>query len=61
MDLTKPLIVLAVFGSLVACGDNSNLDRGETDCDSSGQQANNAHDASCAETGTPDPGGGGDD
>jgi hypothetical protein len=53
MDLKKPLIVLAVFGSLVACGDNTNVDRGETDCDSTGQEANNPHDASCAETGTP--------
>jgi hypothetical protein len=61
MDLKKPLVVLAILGSLVACGDNTNVDRGETDCDSSGQQANNPHDASCAETGTPDPGGSGDD
>jgi hypothetical protein len=61
MDLKKPLVVLAILGSLVACGDNTNVDRGETDCDSSGQEANNPHDASCSETGTPDPGGGGDD
>ncbi|MCW2741756.1 MAG: hypothetical protein JWR45_2178 [Blastococcus sp.] len=61
MDLKKPLIVLALLGSLVACGDNTNVDRGETNCDSSGQQANNAHDASCQQTGTPDPSGNLDD
>jgi hypothetical protein len=59
MDLKKPLIVLAVFGSLVACGDNSDVHRGETDCDSSGQEANNPHDATCAQTGTPERTGGG--
>jgi len=54
VDLRKPLVILAVVGSLVACGDNSDVQRGETDCDSSGQDANNAHDASCQETGTND-------
>jgi hypothetical protein len=57
MDLRKPLVLLAVVGSLVACGDNSDLQRGETNCDSSGQDANNAHDASCEETGSNDGGG----
>jgi hypothetical protein len=57
MDLRKPLVLLAVVGSLVACGDNSDLQRGETNCDSSGQDANNAHDASCEETGSDDGGG----
>jgi hypothetical protein len=54
MDLKKPLIVLALLGSLVACGDNTNVDRGETNCDSSGQGAANSHDATCAETGSPE-------
>jgi hypothetical protein len=57
MDLRKPLVLLAVVGSLVACGDNSDLQRGETNCDSSGQDANNAHDASCEEPGSNDGGG----
>ena len=56
MDLKRPLLVLALLGSLTACGDNTDLQRGETDCDSSGQEASNEHDASCAETGTNDGG-----
>jgi predicted small lipoprotein YifL len=52
MDLRKPLLVLALVGSLVACGDNTNLDRGETNCDTESDQASNSHDASCEETGT---------
>ena len=54
MDLTKPLLTLAILGSLVACGDNSDLQRGETNCDSTAEQANNPHDASCKETGVND-------
>ncbi|MCW2700892.1 MAG: hypothetical protein JWQ45_2427 [Blastococcus sp.] len=54
MDLKKPLILLAVLGSLVACGDNTDLQRGETNCDSSSTDASNPHDASCQETGTND-------
>jgi hypothetical protein len=55
MDLKRPLLVLALAGSLVACGgDNTDLDRGETNCDSAGQEAANPHDASCAETGSVD-------
>jgi hypothetical protein len=53
MDLKRPIVLLAVIGSLVACGDNTDVQRGETNCDSSGQEANNPHDASCEETGTP--------
>ena len=53
MDLKRPLLVLALAGSLVACGDNTNLERGETNCDSSGEEASNPQDASCQETGTP--------
>jgi hypothetical protein len=53
MDLKRPILLLALIGSLVACGDNTDLDRGETNCDSSGQEANNPQDASCEETGTP--------
>lgn len=54
MDLRRPLLLLAVAGSLVACGDNTDLQRGETNCDSHGEEAGNAHDASCEETGTND-------
>ena len=53
------MLVLAVAGSLVACGDNTDLQRGETNCDTSGQEAANSHDASCEETGTPGDGGDG--
>lgn len=53
MDLRKPLLLLAVVGSLVACGDNTDVGRGETNCDSAGEQASNPQDASCEETGTP--------
>ena len=59
MDVKRPLLILALAGSLVACGDNTDLQRGETNCDSSGQQASNPQDASCAETGTPGDGGDG--
>ncbi len=51
MDLRRPVLVLAVAGALVACGDNSDLQRGETNCDSSAEEASNPHDASCEETG----------
>jgi hypothetical protein len=53
MDLRKSMLVLAVAGSLVACGDNTDVQRGETNCDSAGQDSANTHDASCEETGTP--------
>jgi predicted small lipoprotein YifL len=54
MDLKKPLVLLALVGSLVACGDNTNFDRGETNCDSSAQEGSNQHDASCEEEGPED-------
>ena len=54
MDLKKPLVLLALVGSLVACGDNTNLDRGETNCDASGQEASNEQDATCEEEGPED-------
>ncbi|TFV52027.1 hypothetical protein [Blastococcus sp. TF02A-35] len=54
MDLRKPLLLLALVGSLVACGDNTDVQRGETNCDSTSDQANNPHDASCEETGSND-------
>ena len=54
MDLRKPLLLLALLGSLVACGDNTDVQRGETNCDSTSEQAGNPHDASCEETGTND-------
>ena len=47
-------MVLALAGSLVACGDNTDLQRGETNCDSTGQEASNPQDATCSETGSPD-------
>ena len=53
MNLRKPLLLLALVGSLVACGDNTDVQRGETNCDSAGEQASNPQDASCEETGTP--------
>jgi hypothetical protein len=47
------LVALALLGSLMACGDNTNAGRGETDCDAgSSTAANNPHDASCNQTGT---------
>ena len=62
MDLKRPLLVLALAGSLVACGgDNTNLERGETNCDSAGEEASNPQDASCEQTGTPDGDDEGDD
>ena len=52
MDVKKPLLVLALVGSLVACGDNTDVGRGETNCDSAHEDAQNEHDASCEETGS---------
>jgi hypothetical protein len=57
MDLRRPLLLLAVAGSLVACGDNTDVQRGETNCDSSGKEASNPYDASCEETGSSDSAG----
>jgi uncharacterized lipoprotein YehR (DUF1307 family) len=54
MDLRKPLLALVLAGSLVACGDNTDVQRGETNCDSSEDAANNPNDASCEETGQND-------
>jgi hypothetical protein len=55
MDLRRPLLALALAGSLVACGgDNTNFERGETNCDASGEEAANPQDATCAETGSPE-------
>ncbi|WP_155858866.1 hypothetical protein [Candidatus Blastococcus massiliensis] len=56
MDLRRPLLLLAVAGSLVACGDNTDLQRGETNCDAQGEEASNSQDASCEETGSNDAG-----
>ena len=53
------MLALALVWSLTACGDNTDLQRGETNCDSSGQEAGNSQDASCEETGTPGDGGDG--
>ena len=54
MDLRKPLLALLLAGSLVACGDNTDLERGETNCDGTEDTANNPNDASCEETGQND-------
>ena len=43
------VLVLLLAGSLVACGDNTNLDRGETNCDSAGEEASNPQDEECEE------------
>lgn len=55
MDLRKPLVALALAGSLAGltgCGDNTDVSRGETNCDAgSSTAANNPHDASCQQTG----------
>lgn len=54
MDLKRPLLALLVAGSLVACGDTTDLDRGETNCDSAGHEASDEHDAECEEDGPDD-------
>ena len=54
MDPRKPLVALLLAASLVACGDNTDVQRGETNCDSSADGANNPNDASCEETGQND-------
>ncbi len=51
MRLARPLVVLALLGSLTACGDNTDFSRGPTNCDASGENASNENDASCQETG----------
>jgi len=49
---TTVLALTASAGLLVGCGDNSNIGRGETNCDShNATDASNEHDASCEETG----------
>ncbi len=49
---TTVLALTASAGLLVGCGDNSNIGRGETNCDShDATDASNEHDASCEETG----------
>ena len=50
MDVKRFLVALAAAGLLVACGDNTNVERGETNCDSA-EQASNPQDASCEQTG----------
>ncbi len=53
MDVKRFLVGLAAAGFLVACGDNTNVERGETNCDSA-EQAKNPQDASCEQTGEND-------
>ncbi|MGY5882373.1 hypothetical protein [Modestobacter lacusdianchii] len=55
MRLKRTLVALVIAGStaLTGCaGENTDLQRGETDCDGGN---NNSHDESCDQTGTPDP------
>ncbi|TQN41003.1 hypothetical protein FHU33_0355 [Blastococcus colisei] len=54
MNLKRPLVAFLVAGSLVACGDNTDLDRGETNCDAAGEEASNQHDEECEEEGPED-------
>jgi hypothetical protein len=51
LRLARPLVVLALLGPVVACGDNTDFSRGPTNCDSTGENASNENDASCQETG----------
>jgi len=51
MDLKKPLVLAALVGSLVACGDNTDLQRGETFCNSSGAESSTSDDERCEEDG----------
>lgn len=53
MDLRRSPRVFLVAGSLVACGDDTDLERGETNCDEAGHAANE-HDAECEEEGPED-------
>ena len=55
MRLKRTIVALAIAGSTVltgCAGTNTDVTRGETDCDG-GQ--NNSHDEHCGQTGTPDP------
>jgi len=59
MRLKRTLVALAIAGStaltggLTGCGgSNTDLQRGETDCDGGDT---NSHDENCDQTGTPDP------
>jgi hypothetical protein len=56
MDVKKPFLVLALVGSLVACGDNTDVQRGETGCDTSSEDTQGSHE-DCEETGTDDDAG----
>ena len=57
MDVKRAPVLLALVGSLLlgpvaACGDNTDVQRGETNCDADASEAANAQDASCQETGS---------
>jgi hypothetical protein len=54
MVLRKLCLALVAAASLAACGDNTDVQRGETNCDSSADTANNPNDAACEETGQND-------
>ena len=50
--LRKTALALAAAALLAGCGDNTDVGRGETNCDGD-VNANNTHDAACEETGNP--------
>ncbi|MDP9429640.1 MAG: hypothetical protein M3Q47_12525 [Actinomycetota bacterium] len=50
MDLKRPVVVLALAGALAGCGSNSNLDRGEGECNGAEAGANERQLCEDAET-----------
>jgi hypothetical protein len=55
MQLKRTLAALMIAGTAVltgCAGTNTDVTRGETDCDSGN---NNSHDENCTQTGTPTP------
>ena len=48
MDLKRPLVVLAVVGALTACGANTDLDRGEGECNAA--EAGSTDEELCQDT-----------
>ena len=50
MDLKRPLVVLAAIGALTACGANTDLDRGEGECNAA--EAGGSEQQLCEDTET---------
>ena len=48
MDLKRPLVVLAAIGALTACGANTDLDRGEGECNAA--EAGSTDEELCQDT-----------